>query len=575
MAIHTCFSLIPSSFSSPKLPFPKNNMIQSPIPKLSKPTFSFDDKRSFQIGAAVPRVGEDFPIDYADWLPKRDPSDRRRAGVLLHPTSFPGPYGIGDLGPQAFKFLDWLDLAGCSLWQVLPLVPPGRRANEDGSPYSGQDANCGNTLLISLEELVDDGLLRKEELPEPIPMERVNYSTIAEIKDPLITKAAKRLLSSEGELKDQLENFYRDPNISSWLEDAAYFAAIDNSLNTISWYDWPEPLKNRHLAALEEVYQSEKDFIDIFIAQQFLFQRQWKKVRDYARSKGISIMGDMPIYVGYHSADVWANKKQFLLNRKGFPLIVSGVPPDAFSETGQLWGSPLYDWKAMEKDGFSWWVRRIQRAMDLFDEFRIDHFRGFAGFWAVPAEEKVAMRGRWKVGPGKPLFDAIFQAVGKINIIAEDLGVITEDVVQLRKSIEAPGMAVLQFAFGSDAENPHLPHNLEQNQVVYTGTHDNDTIRGWWDVLPQEEKSNVLKYLSNIEEEEVLWGLIEAAVSSVARIAIIPMQDVLGLGSDSRMNIPATQFGNWSWRIPSSTSFDSLDAEAKKLRDILATYGRL
>ncbi|KAF3633792.1 4-alpha-glucanotransferase DPE1, chloroplastic/amyloplastic [Capsicum annuum] len=503
---------------------------------LSKPTI----RVQFQ-NRAVPCVGEDLPIDYADWLPKREPSDRRRAGVLLHPTSFPGPYGIGDLGPQAFRFLDWLHLAGCSLWQVLPLVPPGKRGNEDGSPYSGQDANCGNTLFISLEELVDDGLLKKEELPKPLPTERVNYSTIAEIKDPLITKAAKRLLSSEGELKDQLENFRRDPNISSWLEDAAYFAAIDNSLNTISWCDWPEPLKNRHLVALEEVYQNEKDFIDIFIAQQFLFQRQWKKVRDYAQSKGISIMGDMPIYVGYHSADVWANKKQFLLNRKGFPLMVSGVPPDAFSETGQLWGSPLYDWKAMEKDGFSWWVRRIRRATELFDEFRIDHFRGFAGFWAIPSEAKVAMLGRWKVGPGKPLFDAIFQAVGKINIIAEDLGVITKDVVQLRKSIEAPGMAVLQFAFGSEAENPHLPHNHEQNQVVYTGTHDNDTIRGWWDVLPQEEKSNVLKYLSNIEEEEISWGLIEGAVSSVARLAIIPMQDVLGLGSDSRMNIPATQ----------------------------------
>ncbi|KAK4356607.1 hypothetical protein RND71_025578 [Anisodus tanguticus] len=574
MAIH-----IPCSFSSPKLAFPNNhNIFQSPIRSLSKPNFNFNfnvKRLRYQNGDVVPCVGEDLPIEYDDWLPKRELSDRRRAGVLLHPTSFPGPYGIGDLGPQAFKFLDWLHLAGCSLWQVLPLVPPGKRANEDGSPYSGQDANCGNTLLISLEELLDDGLLKEEELPEPLATDRVNYSTISEIKDPLITKAAKRLLSSEGELKDQLENFRRDPNISSWLEDAAYFAAIDNSLNTISWYDWPEQLKNRHLAALEEVYQSEKDFIDIFIAQQFLFQRQWKKVRDYARSKGISIMGDMPIYVGYHSADVWANKKHFLLNRKGFPLIVSGVPPDAFSETGQLWGSPLYDWKAMEKDGFSWWVRRIRRATDLFDEFRIDHFRGFAGFWSVPSEAKVAMLGRWKVGPGKPLFDAIFQAVGKINIIAEDLGVITTDVVQLRKSIEAPGMAVLQFAFGSDAENPHLPHNHEQNQVVYTGTHDNDTIRGWWNVLPQEEKSNVLKYLSNIEEEEISWGLIEAAVSSVARIAIIPMQDVLGLGSDSRMNIPATQFGNWCWRIPSSTSFDSLDAEAKKLRDILATYGRI
>ncbi|CAK9147650.1 unnamed protein product [Ilex paraguariensis] len=429
----------------------------------------------FQNGNAYP-VGVDLPADYAEWLPKSDLKDRRRAGIFLHPTSFPGPYGIGDLGDQAFHFLDWLHDSGCSVWQVLPLVPPGRKGNEDGSPYSGQDANCGNTLLISLEELVKDGLLMKEELPKALDMDRVSFSAVADIKDPLISKAAERLVSSEGELKRQLEDFRKGPDIASWLEDAAYFAAIDNSLNALSWYEWPEPLKNRHLVALEEIYQNKKDFINIFIAQQFLFQRQWQKVRDYAQMKGVSIMGDMPIYVGYHSADVWSNKKQFLLNKNGFPLLVSGVPPDAFSQTGQLWGSPLYDWEAMEKDGFSWWIRRIKHAQNLFDEFRIDHFRGFAGFWAVPYEAKIAMVGRWKVGPGKSLFDAIFRAVGKVNIIAEDLGVITEDVVQLRKSIGAPGMAVLQFGFGSDAKNPHLPHNHEQNQVVYTGTHDNDTV---------------------------------------------------------------------------------------------------
>jgi len=262
-------------------------------------------------------------------------------------------------------------------------------------------------------------------------------------------------------------------------------------------------------------------------------------------------------------------------NRSGFPLLVSGVPPDAFSETGQLWGSPLYDWKAMEKDGFSWWIRRIRRAQDLYDEFRIDHFRGFAGYWAVPSEARVAMVGRWKVGPGKSLFDAISRVIGKINIIAEDLGVITEDVVQLRKSIGAPGMAVLQFGFGSDADNPHLPHNHERNQVVYPGTHDNDTIRGWWDILKQEEKSNVLKHLKITEEDDISWALIEAVLSSVARTAIIPMQDLLGLGNSARMNIPATQFGNWGWRMPSTMSFDSLEPEATKLRNILSMYGRL
>lgn len=520
-------------------------------------------------------VGEDLPVDYGEWFPKRDPGDRRRAGILLHPTSFRGPYGIGDLGDEAFRFIDWLHDAGCSVWQVLPLVPPGRKANEEGSPYSGQDANCGNTLLISLEELVKDGLLTEDELPRPTDADHVDFSVVADLKDPLITKAAERLILSDGELKSQLEDFQRNPDISSWLEDAAYFAAIDDSLNTLNWYEWPEPLKNRHLAALEEVYQSKKDFIDIFIAQQFLFQRQWKKVRSYAREKGISIMGDMPIYVGYHSADVWANKKHFLLNRNGFPLLVSGVPPDAFSETGQLWDSPLYDWKAMEKDGYSWWIRRMRRAQDLFEEFRIDHFRGFAGFWAVPSEAKVAMVGNWKAGPGKSLFDAISRAVGKINIIAEDLGIITEDVVHLRKSIGAPGMAVLQFGFGSDAANPHLPHNHEPNQVVYTGTHDNDTIRGWWDVLKQEEKSNVQKYLSIHEENDIPWELIQAALSSVAQTAVIPMQDILGLGNSARMNIPATQFGNWRWRIPSSMSFDHLEDEATRLKDILSTYGRL
>ncbi|XP_057970753.1 4-alpha-glucanotransferase, chloroplastic/amyloplastic isoform X2 [Malania oleifera] len=485
MAILSFFSLsLPSSRCLPLTSFPSSLAPSSPITISifkSQPqpqTLGIRFKKgfdSFDIASTAAAVGEDLPINYSEWFPEADPSSRRRAGVFLHPTSLPGPYGIGDLGEQACRFLDWLHDAGCSVWQVLPLVPPGRKANEEGSPYSGQDANCGNTLLISLEELVKDGLLMEHELPRPIEADRVRFSAVADIKDPLIAKAAERLIMSKGELKGQLEDFCGDPDISSWLEDAAYFAAIDNTLNTFSWYDWPEPLKNRHLAALESIYQSKQEFISIFIAQQFLFQRQWHKVRSYARKKGIRIMGDMPIYVGYHSADVWANKKQFLMNRKGFPLLVSGVPPDAFSETGQLWGSPLYDWKAMEKDGFSWWIRRVRRAQNLYDEFRIDHFRGFAGFWAVPSEAKVAMVGKWKAGPGKSVFDAIFKASGKINIIAEDLGVITKDVVQLRKSIGAPGMAVLQFAFGSDADNPHLPHNHECNQVVYAGTHDNDT----------------------------------------------------------------------------------------------------
>ncbi|XP_021650627.2 4-alpha-glucanotransferase, chloroplastic/amyloplastic isoform X2 [Hevea brasiliensis] len=563
--------LNPSSSLPSSISFPLFNS----QPKLHTSNLIFKTEAVSSSSIVGVGVGEDLPADYDEWFPKPDPIHRRRAGILLHPTSFQGPYGIGDLGDEAFRFIDWLHDAGCSVWQVLPLVPPGRKANEEGSPYSGQDANCGNTLLISLEELVKDGLLTKDELPDPVISDRVNFSAVSKLKDPLVAKAAERLIQSGGQLKSQLEDFRKDPRISGWLEDAAYFAAIDDTLNTLNWYDWPEPLKNRHLAALEEIYQSKKDFIEIFIAQQFLFQRQWQKVRNYAWEKGISIMGDMPIYVGYHSADVWANKKHFLLNRNGFPLLVSGVPPDAFSDTGQLWGSPLYNWKAMEKDGYSWWIRRIQRAQDLYDEFRIDHFRGFAGFWAVPSDAKIAMVGNWKAGPGKSVFDAISRAVGKISIIAEDLGVITEDVVQLRKSIGAPGMAVLQFGFGSDADNPHLPHNHEANQVVYTGTHDNETIRGWWDVVEQEEKSNVLKYLSITEEDDISWALIQAVFASVAQTAVIPLQDILGLGSSARMNIPATQSGNWSWRIPSSISFNQMEKEAARLRDLLSMYGRV
>uniref|UniRef100_A0A0E0EEQ1 4-alpha-glucanotransferase n=1 Tax=Oryza meridionalis TaxID=40149 RepID=A0A0E0EEQ1_9ORYZ len=495
-------------------------------------------------------VGEELPEGYDQMMPAVEEARRRRAGVLLHPTSLRGPHGIGDLGDEAVAFLAWLRDTGCTLWQVLPLVPPGRKSGEDGSPYSGQDANCGNTLLISLEELVKDGLLMENELPGPLDMEYVEFDTVANLKEPLIAKCLSR------------------SSLPGWLEDAALFAAIDRSIDALSWYEWPEPLKNRHLGALEDIYQKQKDFIEIFMAQQFLFQRQWQRIRKYAKKLGISIMGDMPIYVGYHSADVWANRKSFLLDKNGFPTFVSGVPPDAFSETGQLWNSPLYDWKAMEAGGFEWWIKRINRALDLYDEFRIDHFRGLAGFWAVPSESKVALVGSWRVsidlmymaGPRNAFFDALFKAVGRINIIAEDLGVITEDVVDLRKSIEAPGMAVLQFAFGGGSDNPHLPHNHEFDQVVYTGTHDNDTV---------------FKYLPEANRTEISWALITAALSSVARTSMVTMQDILGLDSSARMNTPATQKGNWRWRMPSSVSFDSLSPEAAKLKELLGLYNRL
>ncbi|RLM84976.1 4-alpha-glucanotransferase DPE1, chloroplastic/amyloplastic [Panicum miliaceum] len=550
--------------------------------------------------AAAVDVGEELPEGYDQMMPTVEPARRRRAGVLLHPTSLRGPHGIGDLGDEALAFLHWLRDAGCTLWQVLPLVPPGRTSGEDGSPYSGQDANCGNTLLISLEELVKDGLLMEDELPSPVHVEHVEFDTVAKLKEPLIAKLSLSLhqcynkknyaccyllmIDNHSSFMQQRGSYWaKESSERSWLEDAALFAAIDKSTGAFSWYEWPEPLKNRHLGALEDIYQKQKDFIETFMAQQFLFQRQWQRIRKYAQKLGISIMGDMPIYVGYHSADVWANRKSFLLDKNGFPTFVSGVPPDAFSETGQLWNSPLYNWKAMEADGFSWWIKRIKRALDLYDEFRIDHFRGLAGFWAVPSDAKVALVGSWRVsidlmnvaGPRNAFFDALFKAVGSINIIAEDLGVITEDVVQLRKSIGAPGMAVLQFAFGGGSDSPHLPHNHEMDQVVYTGTHDNDTVLGWWQNLPEEEKQIVIKYLPEAKNTDISWTLICAALSSVARTSMVTMQDILGLDSSGRMNTPATQKGNWRWRIPSSVGFDSLSPEAAKLKELLALYNRL
>ncbi|KAI3939533.1 hypothetical protein MKX01_038488 [Papaver californicum] len=438
-------------------------------------------------------VGEDLPQNYGDWFPEKDVKDKRRAGILLHPTSLHGNYEIGDLGDEVFKFLDWLHDSGCSVWQfteryisLTNCLMKGRSVViavcfELRVVYlvcPKYDANYGNTLLISLENLVKDGLLNKNELPKPMDADRVKFEVVANVKDPLIAKDGSRMQLIFPQL---------------------------TSLNTFTWNECPEPLKNRHI------------------------------------SKGIKIMGDMPIYVGYHSAYVWENKKQYLLNMGGFPVLVSGVPPDAFSETGQLWDSPLYDWKEMEAVGFSWWVHRIV----------------------------IAMFGKWKAGPKKASFDAIFKSVGKIDIVAEDLGVITEDVFQLRKAIGAPGMAVLQF------ENPHFLHNHESYQVVYTDTHDNDTVRCWWENLKQEDKSSVLKYFAISEGGDISWTLVRVLLSSVARTAIIPMQDILSLGSSARMNVPATHFGNWSWRLPSSLSFDDLEPKAKKLRDILSMYRRV
>eukprot|EP00245_Coleochaete_scutata_P007585 TRINITY_DN23053_c0_g1_i1.p1 TRINITY_DN23053_c0_g1~~TRINITY_DN23053_c0_g1_i1.p1 ORF type:complete len:615 (+),score=133.21 TRINITY_DN23053_c0_g1_i1:30-1847(+) len=519
------------------------------------------------------KVGEDLPPDYDKQYP---PQPVRRAGILLHPTSLPGPYGIGDLGEDARQFLDWVKGTGCTIWQVLPLVPPGRKSGEDGSPYAGSNANCGNTLLISLEELVKDGLLEESDLPSPVPVENVDYEAVAARKDPLILKAAQKLLLDGGPLKKEMEAFRKDPKISVWLEDAALFAAIDGSLDFEFWWQWPEALRDRDGSALKKAKQQHKQYIDEFVAQQFIFQRQWQAIHKYANSLGIKVIGDMPIYVGGHSADVWANRKFFMVDPKtGVPTAVSGVPPDAFSATGQLWGSPLYNWQAMSKDKYSWWAMRMRRAFELYDEFRIDHFRGLAGYWAIGAEEETAMNGTWKMGPGEEFFVAIKKAVGKVDIIAEDLGVITADVVALRQAIQAPGMSVLLFAWGGGSKNPHLPHNHEANQVVYPGTHDNDTVMGWWEKASENDKKLVRKYLQLTETSDVSFAFIRAAVASVAQTAIFSMQDILGLDNSARMNTPAVQAGNWAWRVGPSGFFDNQKETQERLKELLKDHNRL
>eukprot|EP00897_Mesotaenium_endlicherianum_P007226 jgi/Mesen1/6531/ME000333S05834 len=517
-------------------------------------TQSVKVQASSSVAASVPetmQAGDALNDDYESEYPEMP---LRRAGILMHPTSLPGAYGIGELGEEAYKFIDWLKDVGCTVWQVLPLVPPGRKSGEDGSPYSGQDANCGNTLIISLDELVKEGLLDKSDLPEPVPLGRVDYDAVAALKDPLINKAAKNLVKSQGPLRKELDEYRKDPSISSWLEEAALFAAIDSSLDKEFWWLWPEDVRDRQPEALEKARRDHKDF--------FLFQKQWAALHKYANEAGIRVIGDMPIYVGGHSADVWANRSQFTLSESGAPAQVSGVPPDYFSKTGQLWGSPLYNWTEMAKDGYKWWANRMRRAFDLYDEFRIDHFRGFAGFWAVPASAETAIDGSWKIGPREGFFEAIKEAVGKVDIIAEDL------------AINAPGMAVLQFAFGGDSGNPHLPHNHEPNQVVYPGTHDNDTILGWWEKATEKDKARVEKYLGS-GTDEIHWLLIRSALASVGGTAIIAIQDVLGLDNSARMNTPAVQKGNWGWRVGEPGFFGNLTEEGERLTGYLRDYNRL
>lgn len=497
----------------------------------------------------------------------------RHSGILLHPTSLPGAHGSGDLGPGAYHFVDWLVAAGQTLWQVLPLggIGPGN------SPYMSPSAFAGNELLIDLTQLRDAGWLSDAEIvPDPeFSDTRVVFSVAQPFRMArLRLAAAKFFADARHGAREPFSAF--GAQACDWLDDYVLFMALNNRYGKI-WQKWPPALAQRNPQALLAARETLADECNFWRFCQWCFHRQWMSLKDYANLRGIEFVGDMPIFVSGHSADVWANQKLFDLDSSGQARVVAGVPPDYFSNTGQLWGNPVYNWAEHQEQGYLWWIERMRRTLALCDIVRVDHFRGFESFWEVPASAKTAVDGQWKAGPGAALFTALTQALagdrerGGLRIIAEDLGIITPGVTALRESVGLPGMRVLQFAFDGHADNLYLPHNYEVNTVVYTGTHDNDTTWGWWTTLTGKEQEYVRAYLG-ISGEFSEWDLIRAASSSVAALAIIPMQDVLGLASDSRMNQPGRAEGSWEWRF---SWHQVAPWHAERLAELTRLYGRL
>lgn len=502
----------------------------------------------------------------------------RSSGILLHPTSLPGHFGVGDLGDEAYGFVDFLASSGQSLWQVLPLGPTGY----GDSPYSSYSAFAGNTLLISPELLVKEGLLAASELKDTptFQEEKVDFGKAIKFKNALLRKAFERFKeATDANIRARFEHFTRQA--SSWLEDYALFRALKDAQGGKAWNEWDARLAGRDAAALADARERLRDEIFAQKFYQFLFFTQWAALKSYCHEQGVMIIGDIPIFVARDSADVWMHPEEFKLDKDGNPLVVAGVPPDYFSATGQLWGNPIYNWDRMRAEGFSWWVERVRASLELFDVVRIDHFRGFAAAWEIPGRDKTAERGRWVEVPGRELFTAIKEALGELPIIAEDLGVITPDVEALRDDFGLPGMRILQFAFGGDAKNIDLPHNYIRNSVVYTGTHDNDTTVGWFNSVAgagstrdagqvERERRFCLDYL-NSDGKEINWDFIRALLASIADTAIVPLQDVLGLGTEARMNLPNTTEGNWAWRYRAGALDSEITARLKKLTQL---YGR-
>jgi 4-alpha-glucanotransferase len=480
----------------------------------------------------------------------------RSSGILLHPTSLPGPYGIGELGPEAHDFADFLHASGQRIWQVLPLGPTGY----GDSPYQCFSAFAGNPLLISIDRLVEHGYLDAHDLAgkPAFTHDEVDFGAVIAWKLPLLRKAFAAFTRGANADREAFKAFCE--RHSSWLDEFALFIALKEAHDLVNWTEWGAELALREPAALERARHDLRDDIECNKFIQFIFEQQWCDLKAHCTRNDIRIMGDLPIYVAFDSADVWANRDLFELDEHGQPRVVAGVPPDYFSATGQLWGNPIYCWDAHARSGYAWWIARFRRALEMLDMIRLDHFRGFEAYYEIPAGEVTAVNGAWVKGPGAAFFEALKQALGNLPIVAENLGVITPEVESLREQFGFPGMAILQFAFGNDPQAPKFkPHNYPHHLVAYTGTHDNDTVVGWWSSRPGEgsirtaadvekELAYARRYL-NTDGSDINWVMIRTLMASVADTVLFPLQDVLGVGSEGRMNLPGSSSGNWRWRF--------------------------
>ena len=494
---------------------------------------------------------------------------KRSAGVLVHITSLPSSesfwgdnseFRIGTIGKDAFDFVDFMMKAGLKVWQMLPVVPT------DNSPYQAISVHAGNPDLISLDDLRSRGWINENDLSGA----EKSLTALKEVRKRCAESFHKYIATQEGkDIKNLFEKFCIDE--SAWLKDFAMYCVLREKNDQKSWVDWPEDVRNRAADTLEEYSKNLKVEIDVYLFEQFSFFFQWRELKNYANSNGIILLGDMPIFVGHDSADVWAQQNYFQLDKRGKALTVAGVPPDFFPEEGQRWGNPHYAWDAMEEDGFQWWLTRLKTQLQLFDVIRVDHFRAFDAYWEIPGDSEGARQGKWVKAPGEALLKACTEKYPDLPLVAENLGLITKDVEKLRRNFKLPGMLVLQFAFDGNSDNPHLPHNHKRTDIIYTGTHDNDTTLGWYHQLSDDAKLQLKTYCLN-SDAHLPWLLIKVALASVGRLAVVPMQDFLGLDSSHRMNTPGTAEDNWSWKF----SWDQMESNLpERIREDLKLYQRL